>query len=61
MTLMPESDSSSVETISPMRFWLVRAGWRSRLTMLPIRRATSGRKSTEKMASSHEMAIIMTM
>ena len=56
MTLMPESDSSSVETISPMRCWLVRAGWRSFFTMLPI-----SRNSTEKMASSHEMATIITM
>ena len=61
MTLMPASDSSSVATISPMRCWLVRAGWRSFLTMLPISSATTGRNSTEKIASSHEMETIITM
>ncbi len=61
MILMPPSVSSSVETSSPMRSWLVRAGWRRRLTMLPMMSATTGRNSTEKRASSHEMAIIITV
>ena len=61
MTLMPERDSSSVDTSSPMRCWLVRAGWRRRLTMLPMTRATTGRNSTEKRASSHDMATIITV
>ena len=58
---MPASASSTVLTSSPSRFWLVRAGWRSRLTMLPMMTATTGRNSTEKSASSHEMAIIITV
>ncbi len=55
MTLMPESDSSRLLTMSPMRSWLVRAGWRSRLTMLPMSSATRGRKTIEKIDSSHEI------
>ena len=57
---MPESDSSSVLTMSPMRFWLVLAGWRSFLTIRPMSSATTGRKRIEKRASSHEMRIIAT-
>ena len=44
-----------------MRCWLVRAGWRSRLTIEPMMSATTGRKRIEKIDSSHEMATIMTM
>ena len=60
MTLMPESDSSSVETMSPMRSCPVRAGWRSFLTICPISRATTGRKTIEKMESFHEIMNIAT-
>ena len=62
MTLMPESDSSSVETISPMRCWLG-AGRVAQFLHDAADDAVPppGRNSTEKMASSHEMATIITM
>ncbi len=57
---MPDSDSSSTLTMSPMRCCPRCAGWRRRLTILPMTRPTIGRNSTEKSASCHDMLIMST-